>query len=584
MSDKLSRREALGLGALFAASAVPGASAAPARGDGTRSPRGSDATGVAADLVVLNARVITMDPAQPAAEAFAVRGGRFVAVGRTEEIRALASRNTEVIDAAGMTVTPGFIDAHCHPGDVGELYDVHCDLTSIAAIQQALRARAAQTRPGLWLRGFKFDDTKLADERPLSRKDLDAVATDRPVRVDHRGGHTSWFNSRAFELAGVTRDTPDPPDGRFVRDGDGDLQGLVASRARDVFETVGEREEFTPQQQRERGRAAMAYLSRQLAAAGLTTVHDAGTDGGKLRAYQDTLADGDLHHRAYLLMLGRGFQKGQAAPYRSLLDAGVYTGLGNEMVRIGPVKFTADGSASERTMRMSTPYVGRPDDFGILVMDQKQIDLAVEEAHANRWQVGFHANGDVAIDMVLNAYERVLQKWPHPDRRHRIEHCTLLNPQLIARLKATGTIPTPFWTYVYYHGEKWKAYGEERLRNMFAHRSLLEAGIRVPGASDYTPGPFEPMMALQSMVTRTDYAGRVWGPEQRVTVDQALQVATINGAYASYEEDVKGSIRVGKYADFVVLEKDPREVDPMTLKDVRVVRTVLGGRTTHRLG
>lgn len=232
-------------------------------------------------------------------------------------------------------------------------------------------------------------------------------------------------------------------------------------------------------------------------------------------------------------------------------------------------------------MRMSTPYVGT-DDHGILTMTQQEIHEAVQDAHRKGWQVGIHANGDVTIDMVLQAYERVLQEAPHPDRRHRIEHCTLVNPSLLERIKATGTIPTPFWTYVYYHGEKWSQYGDDKLRWMFAHRSFLDMGIRVPGASDYGPGPYEPLMAIQSMVTRRDYRGREWGPNQKVSIDEALSIATINGAYASYEERVKGSITPGKYADFVILERSPADVAPDTIKDIRIVRTVAGGRTTHQ--
>lgn len=231
-------------------------------------------------------------------------------------------------------------------------------------------------------------------------------------------------------------------------------------------------------------------------------------------------------------------------------------------------------------MRMSTPYVGTTD-HGILTMTQQEIHEAVEDAHRNNWQVGIHANGDVTIDMVLQAYERVLGQYPHPDRRHRIEHCTLVNPGLLARLKATGTIPTPFWTYVYYHGEKWSQYGDDKLRWMFAHRSFLDTGIRVPGASDYGPGPFEPLMAIQSMVTRRDYRGREWGPNQKVTVDEALAIATIHGAWASYEENTKGSITTGKWADFVMLERAPHAVAPDAIKDIPVVRTVAGGRVTH---
>jgi len=265
----------------------------------------------------------------------------------------------------------------------------------------------------------------------------------------------------------------------------------------------------------------------------------------------------------------------------ALMDAGVRTGFGDAMLKVGSVKFAADGSASERTMAMSTPYEGRPDDFGILTMTQEEIHDVVERAHRAGWQVAIHANGDVTIDMVLQAYERVLREWPHPDRRHRIEHCSLVNPDLIRRIKATGSIPTPFWTYVYYHGEKWSQYGDEKMSRMFAHRSFLDAGIIVPGASDYGPGPFEPLMAIQSMVTRRDYRGREWGPNQRITVDEALRIATVNGAWASYEEASKGSISAGKYADFVILEQDPHDVDPGMIKDIRVVRTVAGGTTTH---
>jgi predicted amidohydrolase YtcJ len=559
----VSRREALGLGALLA---VPTFGAAATARPATASPP---------DLVLLNGRVLTIDAHQPVGEAFAVSGGRFIAIGSSDDMRGLATRNTEIIDAGGMTVTPGFIDAHCHPGEVEELYDVSADLRSISEIQLALRKRAQDTPPGHWVRAFKFDDTKLADGRALSRRDLDEAVPDHPVRVDHRGGHTSWFNSRAFELAKIGRVTPDPADGRFYRDADGELQGEVAENARDVFDHVGLRERFTAEQQRQRCQAAMAHMSKRLTATGLTTVHDAFASVDKIRAYQDAYHAGELRHRAYILAGGVG----PDAPYQRLRDAGVYTGLGDAFVRIGPVKFVADGSASERTMRMSTPFVGKPNDYGILTMDQKEIHEAVEDAHRHGWQVGIHANGDVTIDMVLNAYERVLREWPHPDRRHRIEHCSLVNAGLVQRIKATGSIPTPFWTYVYYHGEKWKAYGEEKMRSMFAHRWFLDAGIPVPGASDYSPGPFEPMMALQSLVTRKDYAGRVWGAEQRVTVDEALRIATINGAHASYEENVKGSITVGKYADFVILEHDPHAVDPDRLKDIQIVRTVVGGKT-----
>jgi hypothetical protein len=567
----ISRKEFIGLGALMAgamgASKLPVPSA-PWRAD-PGPPLPQRGGGIEADLIVVNARVLTQDAALPRAEAFAVKDGRFLAVGSNADIRNLATARTRVIDAARYTVLPGFIDCHCHPRGVSELFEANANVRTVAELQANLRARIAGTPEGYWIVGAMFDDTKL--DRRLTIADLDAVSTRHPIAVNHRGGHTSWYNGKAFELAGVTRDTPDPTGGRFSRDASGALNGVVAELARGVMSRGGQRMRFTPEEQRARSKQGMAHISKLLTATGLTTVHDAGADRNAIRAYEDTREAGELRHRGYLMIRGA---------YEQLRDAGVYTGFGDDMIRMGGVKYAADGSASERTMRMSTPYVGT-DDHGIETMSVQEIHEAVDDAHRNNWQVGIHANGDVTIDRVLTAYERALAQWPHPDRRHRIEHCSLVNPSLLARIAKTGTIPTPFWTYIYFHGEKWEQYGDDKMRWMFAHKSFLDSGIRVPGASDYGPGPFEPLMAIQSMVTRRDFRGKEWGPNQRVTVDEALRIATVNGSYASYEERTKGTITAGKLADFVVLEKDPHDVAPDSIKDIKVVRTVVGGRTVH---
>ncbi len=564
--SRIDRKEFFTRGATLAAALglgyVPHADGAPR----------ADAQGgrVVPDLILVNGRVYTMDDALPRAEAFAVKSGRFLAVGSNADVRNLAGEGTRVIDAERMCVLPGFIDAHCHPDGVDELVDVDANLRSVAAIKAAMRKRAAETPPGFWVVGSMYDDTKLAEGRPITRKDLDEAVPDHPAVVNHRGGHTSVYNSKAFELAGVTASTPDPTGGHFFKE-NGELTGKVAELARRVFAGVGKRKEIT----RETRRQGVKYISEKMAAAGITSVHQTGTDVASLVALQDAYHAGEMRWRMY------AFPAGPSPLFPALKAAGVRTGFGDEWLRIGAVKFFADGSASERTMRMSTPFVGRPDDYGILTMTQEEIDEAAEDAVAHGFQIGIHANGDVTIGMVLNAYEKVLKKHPNPDARLRIEHCTLVNPDLIRRIKAAGVIPTPFWTYVYYHGDKWGEYGDEKVRWMFAHRSFLDAGIRVPGASDYGPGPYEPMMALQSMVTRKDFRGRVWGANQRITVAEALRVGTINGAYASFEENLKGSITAGKLADFVVLGEDPHEVDPDRLKDIRVERTVVGGKTMH---
>ena len=525
----------------------------------------SDAT--TADMIAHGRIVHTMDEANPTAESLAVKDGRLMAVGSRAEIDALRGAGTQVFDHSDAVITPGFIDAHTHPAGAGvrELKDVNVDVRSIAEIKERMAARARETPPGEWIRGFKYDDTKLAEGRPLNRLDLDEALPNHPVVVGHRGGHTSVYNSRAFALAGVTAETPDPPGGKFYREG-GELTGLVAERANAAFSGLIPSTHTDDDRQ-----AGVKLITELMAQAGLTSFHDAGTSSSSLRAYKAAYDAGQLSCRVYMMLRG---------PYNSLRQAGVSTGFGDEWLRVGGVKYGADGSASERTMRMSTPYVGRPDDYGILTMSQEDIHEAVERAHRANWQVGIHANGDVTIDMVLNAYERVQEMWPRPNPRHRIEHCSLVNPQLLQRIKAAGAVPTPFYTYAHYHGNKWVEYGPEKMEWMFAHRSFLDYDIPVAPASDYTPGPYEPLMAIQSMVTRKDFDGRVWGPSQRITVPEAMRICTMGGAYASFEEDLKGSVTVGKLADFVVLESDPHDADPDGIKEIPVLRTVAGGRVT----
>jgi len=549
------RRQFLGLGAAAAAAGVTTGCAA---GGGTD---------LAPDLIVVNGNVLTQDDAQPNAEAFGIHGERFVAVGSNSDVRNLAGPNTTVLDAEGMTVLPGFIDAHSHPSGAGlnELRNVNTNLGSVARIQEALRERAQSTPPGEWIIGFMYDDTKQEEGRPLNRIDLDEVSTDHPIMVGHRGGHTGVYNSKAFELSGITADTRDPFGGHFYRE-DGELTGKVAERARAMFDIPSG---STPEE-RARG---VGVICRKMNASGLTSVHQAGTSRSDFVAYQEARANGDLSLRMNLMARGGTFP--------ALLQSGVRTGMGDEWLRIGPVKFSADGSASERTMAMSTPYAGRPDDFGILTMTQEEIHDVVEQAHRAGWQIAIHANGDVTIDMVLNAYERMAQEYPRDDTRHRLEHCSLVNQELLRRIAEGGYIPAPFYTYAHYHGEKWIEYGEEKMEWMFAHKSFMDYGIPVAPASDHSPGPYEPLMALQSMVTRKDFSGRVWGPSQRITLDQAMKICTMHGAYASHEEHVKGSITAGKLGDFVFLGESPYDVDPDGIKEIQVIRTVVGGRTVY---
>lgn len=518
--------------------------------------------------VLYNGNIFTMNERQPRAQAVAIADGRFFAIGADDGVRALATWRTTQTDLEGKTVVPGFIDAHSHPAIAGRMHlrQVDCDLRSISAILEALRQRAAQTPAGKWVLGFKYDHTKTSEGRPLTRADLDAASPHHPVLVSHRGGHTTYVNSLALELAGVSEDTPDPLGGRFERDpSTGRLNGRICERANDVFDNI-----IPDEHTRDDYREGIKLISRMLAKTGITSVHDAYGSHDDLRGYQDAYEAGELLSRVYCLIGYWDIDR--------MLDAGVRTGFGNEWVRVGAMKLTCDGSISEHTARLSEPYIGRGEDKGILVMDEEELYSYARKAHEADWQIGIHANGDVAIDTVLRLYERLQRERPRRDPRFRIEHCTVVNDSLIERIRALGAIPTPFSAYVYFHGEKMREYGEERLDRMFALRSFLDAGIPVAPGSDYPPGPFEPMMALQSGVTRTDSKGKVWGARQRISVEEALKVATLHGAYASYEEQLKGSIERGKLADLVVLGLDPTREDPKSLINIPVERTMVGGR------
>jgi len=522
------------------------------------------------ELVLHNGNFWTVDPRAPRAQAVAISDGRFLAVGSNDEILGFATARSHKIDLGKKTVLPGFIDAHSHPAMSGRLHlrQVDCDLRSIKAIQSALRERAAKTPPGEWVLGFKYDDTKTAEGRILTLKDLDESVPDRPVLVNHRGGHENFVNSLALQAAHVDENTPDPPGGKFDRDSSGHLNGRIIERAEAAFGKV-----IPSTFSREDCREGVKLISKMMTKTGITSVGDALGSPEDLQAYQDARETRDLPMRVYCFIAWRYVDK--------MIAAGVRTGLGDEWVRIGGMKQVADGAISGRTARLSQPYIGSPNDYGTFSASEEELYEYGRKGYAAGWQLGTHANGDVAIERVLNVYERLNREIPRKDPRFRIEHCTLVNDSIIQRMKALNVIPTPFSTYVYYHGEKMQYYGKERLEHMFALRTFLDAGLHPTQASDYPPGEFAPMMALQSEVTRMDMKGNVWGASQKVSVQEAIRVGTINGAYASYEEKLKGSIEPGKLADLVVLGRDPFREDPSTLVTMPVERTMTGGKWVY---
>jgi predicted amidohydrolase YtcJ len=588
MTNRRSRREFLGITGAGIAGVVGApllGATASAEPTSDRTPgvaAGAQGTGVRAqdaDLVVHNAKVYTVDARMPKAEAFAVKGGRFMAVGSNAGIRGLIGKGTQTYDARQMTVVPGFIDTHNHaPGNVlmyevlvGNPYVV--EFVTIASIVDKLKAKARETPPGMWVNGYFFDDTKVKDNRLINVHDLDEVSKDHPVAVHHRGGHTSFYNSKAFEMAGINKNTPNPPGGTYDHDANGDLNGRVTDRATGALNRVGARPTFTAEQREQRDRDGLAFISKQFVRYGLTSVHH---EGGNLAALQAIRADGKLLHRVSYEASGNVLE--------AMINGGIASGFGDEWIRFGATsEHTVDGSFSERTMALSTPYTGvEPPYKGNITETQDTLNAWCERVHRGGIQLNCHANGDVAIDMTLTAYEHAQKAFPRTDARPKITHCTLINDDLIRRMKTLGLVPAPFTSYAYYNADKFRYYGEELMKRCMAYRTFIDSGITAAAGSDFSPGPFDARMGIQGMVTRRGWNGETWGANQRISVDEALRINTLNGAYNSHEEAIKGSITPGKFADFVVMAEDMHTIDQEKIKDIAIVRTVVGGATVYQ--
>jgi len=524
------------------------------------------------DLVVFNAKVITVDPAHPRAEAFAIRNSRFTAVGSNADIRNLVNAKTQTYDARGATIVPGFIDTHNHAVGPVLLYEVlvgnpfEVEFVTIDSIIQKLKTRAAQTPPGTWVEGYFFDDTKVKDGRLLNIKDLDQVSKDHPVAVHHRGGHTSFYNSKAFEMADVNSKTPNPAGGTYDKDSNGSLNGRVTDNANRVIGRVGKRRTLPPESET----AGLAYMSKMFAKYGVTSVHH---ESGSPPVMQKVLAEGNLKHRISFEATGKALD--------DMIAQGIKTGTGDEWFKFGAtMEHIVDGSFSERTMALSFNYPGT-NYKGNVTTTQNDLNAWVEKVHRAGIQVNCHANGDVAIDMYLTAIERAQKLFPRADARPKITHCTLINDSLVRRIKALNAVPSLFTTYAYYNSDKFSFYGEDFMKRAMAFRTLLDAGIHAAAGSDFSPGPFDPRMAIQGMVTRTGWDGKTWGANQKISIDEALRVNTLNGAYNSHEENLKGSITAGKLADFVVFADDLYSIPMDRIKDMKIVRTVVGGKTVY---
>ena len=531
----------------------------------------------AADTIVINANVITVDKDHPSAQAFAFDNGRFTAVGTNAEILKLKTPSTKVIDLRGMTVTPGFNDAHLHPQAIFDenspYYRVWLGADRVKTIDDlvaALQRKARITPPGKPISGYGYNDETLG--RHPNRQDLDKVSTTQPVMITHGSGHITVVNSFVLNEAGITRDTPDPSGGALDRDPDGTPNGVIRESARGLL-SRGREQRAAGSNDRDRiphEDELEGYLNcfRQYSAKGITSVGIAGGSPSSFRLMQQLRDAGNPVRVGFMFSAGS---------FDELQAAGIETGFGDDRLRITSLKNFQGNSLSGRTAWLSEEYSDRPGYFGIPpARSQQKLDEDVQKWWDAGWQVATHSNGDREIDMLLTAIERAEAKNPRPDARWRIEHASVMNQALLDRAKKDGVILV-FHSYMWEYGNILASYGPKRLATMHAYRTAIDMGIPVAGHSDSPISSANPMLRIQDMVTRKSSQGVAYGENQRVGVEEAIKVWTLDGAYATFEEKSKGSITTGKLADFVVLEKDPRRVAPDTIKDITVEATYLGG-------
>ncbi len=517
----------------------------------------------------------------PDVDALLLSGDRVLAVGTVAALSAIAP-DAERWEYPGATVVPGFNDAHSHltmtAAQAAGLDLSSDELDSPARLSTALRTFADSLEPGAWLVGSRYDHMRSGEGRILTRAELDVLVPDRPGIVVNIGAHWGVANSRALAAGGLGDGSVDPPGGRLGRDTDGRLNGYVAEQALFdfVYPSLASGEPFAPVIGLHDHAAAILDVARGFLASGLTSVGDAMVGPQELRALQEAKARG-LALRVNALVTYPSLP--------ALAELGVGDGFGDEWLRIGGIKAFADGAVAGRSCAVAEPFEDT-DDRGMLTTDPQQLLDLVDHATAAGLRLAIHANGERAIKMVLDALEATTVHSPRqPPVRHRLEHCSIVTPDILDQMARLEVMAVPFGSYAWFHGDTligW--YGKDRLERMFAHRSMLDAGLTVAGSSDYPCGPWEPLRGLQSCVTRRSKGGTDVGPSQRVSVREALWMYTVGSATVAGEEHLKGRLGPGYLADLTVLDGDLMRVPGDEIGELPVLATWVGGEPRWEQG
>ncbi len=540
------------------------------------------------DTIYLNGQIVTMDAEARTVEAVAVRGDEIVAVGSDAEVGLMAGPGTRVVDLEGRAMTPGFYAPHDHFPWAGAIAVTTVNLNSppmgpvqnIDGLVAALREKAAETPAGDWIQGWGYDDTLIEDQRHPDRHDLDRVSTEHPIYISHTSGHLGVANTMALGMAGINADTQPPPGGVIRHEADtGEPDGVLEETA--AWMVMGIVPPATVEQKLEGFRRAVQIYVEQGVT---TTVITGGT--------ADNVIDLQMARREGLLALRVVTMVSKAAPgFQSPAEAGGFvSGFGDDRLKLGGIKIVQDGSNQGFTGYFTepyhTPFNGDPEWRGYPARSREDLTAMVKGLHRAGYQIAIHGNGDAAIDDIIHAFREAQRDFPREDARHRIEHCQMVRKDQLDEIAELGITPSFFVGHVFYWGDRHRDIfmGPERAAGISPLKSSIDRGIRFTVHDDTPVTPVDPLQLIWVSVNRLTRSDQVLGPEERVSPLEAMRAMTIDAAWQNFEEDIKGSIEAGKLADLVILSDNPLTVDPLTIREIQVLETIVGGETVYLRG
>ncbi|MFL5550316.1 MAG: amidohydrolase [Gemmatimonadaceae bacterium] len=535
-----------------------------------------------ADLVLINGRIYTVDNARPVVSALAVRGGRVAFIGSDAEAKALANPSTTVIDLKGAAVVPGFVDAHAHLLGLGTtLQRVNlAGSPSYDDVIARVKAWARDVAPGAWILGRGWDQNRWPTKEFPTHEALSGAFPDNPVALTRIDGHALLANAKAMQLAGVNASTPDPRGGRIIRLASGAPSGVFVDNAQSLITRAIP--SATKADKRKAILAAVAEANRW----GLTGVHDAGEDVETVGIYEELARAGSYHLRNYVMLSDPGEPGSPATLRNPYIQRGPQSALYDGHLWIRAIKLYADGALGSRGAALLEPYSDEPTNSGLLVSRPEHIRAWADSALRRGFQVNVHAIGDRGNRIVLDAFDSALKKSPKADHRFRIEHAQVLSPSDIPRFARLGVIPSMQATHQT-SDMRWAEarVGPQRIRGAYAWRSLLNTGVVIPNGTDFPVEEVNPLLTFHAAVTRqdpTNWPAGGWYPEQKMTRQEALLSMTLWPAYAGFQESILGSLTPGKYADFVVLDRDIMSVPDTEILGARVMSTWIGGKRVYQ--